>query len=97
MEPGARLPLRGRDLRYLLTLVLHRSDRPLSVAELVTILERSGHAIDGRPSKAVSDALRWEIRRGRVTRVGRSAYARGQIPRSTLSFIRSHLGDRHAA
>ncbi|HUS61114.1 MAG TPA: hypothetical protein VMY34_02890 [Acidimicrobiales bacterium] len=97
MDSATHGPVRGRDLRYLLTLVLQQSDRPLSVAELVTILEQRGHAIDGRPSKAVSDALRWEIGRGRVIRVGRSSYLRGRVPRSTLSFIRSHLGDRHAA
>jgi hypothetical protein len=39
--------------------------------------------IDGRASKSVSDALRWEIARGRVNRLGRGRYGPGQMPRCT--------------
>lgn len=97
MEAHTAHPLQGRDLRYLLTLVIHQSDHPLTVAELVSILENRGHVIAGRPSKIVSDALRWEISRSRVIRVGRSTYARGHLPRSTASFLRRRVRERHAA
>jgi hypothetical protein len=42
-----------------------------------------GFCVRGRASKAVSDALRWEIGRGRVRRLGRGVYGPGYIPRST--------------
>jgi len=80
--------LRGRDLRYLLTVVLLENNRPMTVPELVQEVERSGATLGGRASKAVSDALRWEVRKGRVLRVGRSLYGPGSMPRSTRSWIR---------
>lgn len=86
--------LAGRQLRYLLTIVLRDASRPLTVAELVGLLERDGRRVAGRPSKTVSDALRWEIGKGRVVRVGRSTYHRGSMPRSTAWWIRQHLRDR---
>ena len=74
--------LRGIELRYVLTnyLALH-GDR--TVAELVVGLERLGFVIVGRPSKAVSDALRWEVKLGRVRRRGRALYGPGSAPRAT--------------
>lgn len=86
--------LAGRDLRYLLTVVLHQARRPLTVAELVVILERDGLRIAGRPSKTVSDALRWEVGKGRVVKIGRSTYRRGTMPRSTASWMRQFVRDR---
>ena len=94
MSSPASSVLAGRDLRYVLTVVLHQAGRPLTVAELVVILERDGLGIVGRPSKTISDALRWEIGKGRVVKVGRSTYARGRMPRSTASWIRQHVRDR---
>ncbi len=73
----------GRCLRYRLTLMLLSAQRPMSVEELIEGLERAGLAPCGRPSKVVSDALRWEIRRGRVRRLRRGVYIRGDVPRST--------------
>ena len=60
-----RLLLRGTDLRYVLTdyLSVHG---PTTVAELIQVLDLRGFETDGRPSKAISDALRWEIRRARA-------------------------------
>ena len=96
-EPAQCGPeLRGRDLRYLLTLVLHESRHPMTVAQLVEAAEVSGRSIAGRASKSVSDALRWEIARRRVIRVGRSLYAAGTLPRSTEWWIRKQVRDRLA-
>ena len=72
----------GRDLRYQLTQLV--SDRgPMFVADLVEAIDELGFDVGGRPSKVISDALRWEIARGRLVRVGRGAYRLGTIPRST--------------
>ena len=80
----------GRDLRYLLTILLHRSG-PLTVARLVTLLEAEGFAVRGRPSKEISDALRWEVGRKRVVRLGRGRYAPGVMPPSTERRIHRHV------
>jgi hypothetical protein len=56
---------------------------PASVTELIGALDHHGFCVSGRPSKAVSDALRWEIERGRVHRLARGRYGPAYIPRST--------------
>ncbi len=74
--------LRGTDLRYTLTRILQLHG-PLTVAELVAWLHRWGFTVTGRPSKTVSDTLRWELRCDRVRRRGRGRYQQGAMPRST--------------
>jgi hypothetical protein len=74
--------LRGIDLRYVLTMQLAHHG-PATVAELIDALDQQGFCVQGRPSKAVSDALRWEIEHGRVHRLGRGRYGPAYIPRST--------------
>lgn len=74
--------LRGTDLRYVLTRILQLYG-PCSVSELVSRLHSWGFAVEGRPSKTVSDALRWEIAHGRVCRRGRGRYLSAWAPRST--------------
>lgn len=85
-ESVSPLPLRGTDLRYVLTRILQVSG-PLTLAELVAELHRWGFTVAGRPSKTVSDALRWERRRDRVRRRGRGRYQQGAMPRSTAHRI----------
>ncbi|HEX4903780.1 MAG TPA: hypothetical protein VFV42_13260 [Acidimicrobiales bacterium] len=87
------MQLHGITLRYVLTDVLVRSGGPLTVPELVRAVERDGFSVHGRPSKAVSDALRWEIGRGRVRRVARGVYAAGHMPKQTRSRIRRRVAD----
>jgi len=84
--------VRGRPLRYLLTMALRDAGRPLTVSELVTHCENIGVVFEGRASKIVSDSLRWEIAWGRVRRLGRGVYRYGRIPRTTLRFITDRLG-----
>jgi hypothetical protein len=74
--------LRGIELRYVLTLELSKNG-PATIVELIDSLGRRGFCVRGRASKAVSDALRWEIGRGRVRRLGRGSYAAGWIPYAT--------------
>ncbi|MEI7755783.1 MAG: hypothetical protein WCJ32_15300, partial [Actinomycetota bacterium] len=62
--------LRSTNLRYTLTRLLQLCG-PSTVDELVTALRQWGFTVDGRPSKTVSDALRWEMEHDRVRRIGR--------------------------
>ena len=86
-----RPPIAGRPLRYLLTVVLAEARRPLSIDELVEAVRRSDLEVAGRPSKTVSDALRWKQRKGRVRRTGHGSYAIGSMPDSTLRWIRMQV------
>jgi hypothetical protein len=74
--------LRGRELRYVLTMHL-AVHGPATVKDLIAALTWHGFDVSGRPSKTVSDALRWEIQWGRVRRLGRGRYGYGFMPRST--------------
>ncbi|MEM9566652.1 MAG: hypothetical protein AAGA93_28785, partial [Actinomycetota bacterium] len=81
-DPAAE-PLRGRGLRYLMVDELRR--RPsMTVAELVAVIDGYGFTLTGRPSKVVSDTLRWEIRAGRVERLARGLYRYRPTRRSTM-------------
>jgi hypothetical protein len=81
-----RKVLHGIELRYVLTtnLAVHGA---ATVAEMVDLLDYQGFVVAGRASKTVSDALRWEMRRGRVRRLRRGKYGPGDMPRSTEHYI----------
>ncbi|OBA85707.1 hypothetical protein A5662_03925 [Mycobacteriaceae bacterium 1482268.1] len=79
--------LRGTELRYALTMTLIQ-DGKSTIPELIEKLEDLSFEIPGYAPKAVSDALRWEMRKDRVRRVRRGFYCRGQMPTSTESYIR---------
>ena len=85
----------GRELRYLLTLHLLAAG-PLTVAELVQRIEADGLELFGRPGNVVSDALRWEIGRRGVVRLGRGRYGPGVVPRQTLSRMRTAVAAERA-
>jgi hypothetical protein len=90
MENPRRLA--GRDLRLVLTQTL--LDRgPLSTAQLVASLESRGFELAGRASKTVSDALRWEVGRGRVRRLGRGRYGPGTMSRTMAWRVRTRTRD----
>jgi hypothetical protein len=74
--------LNGIELRYALTMHLAHNG-PASIPELVDALEAQGFVIAGRASKVISDALRWEMGRERVRRLGRGRYGPRYIPRGT--------------
>jgi hypothetical protein len=76
------LTVSGTDLRCLLTAYLI-DHGPATVDELVDALAYHGFRPTGRPSKAVSDALRWETARGRTIRVRRGHYRPGRTPQAT--------------
>lgn len=77
----------GRERRYVLTELLWERG-PMTVAELVAAVAAEGWWVGGRPSKTISDALRWEIAHGRVVRLGRGRYGPGRMPKQTKSWIR---------
>jgi len=74
--------LHGIELPYVLTMQLSQNG-PATIIELIEALGRHVFFVRGRASKALSDALRWEIARGRVRRLGRGLYAPGFIPHAT--------------
>lgn len=79
----------GVELRYVLCdLIAGAAGATCTVGELVEAVERCGFRLAGRPSKEISDALRTEVARGRVVRVGRGRYRAGSIPGSTRRRIR---------
>ena len=81
-DNGHRHQLQGIELRYALTLYLLQHG-PTTVDELIKAMKWQGFDIGGRASKQVSDALRWERRRGRVRRIARGIYGPGYVPRAT--------------
>jgi hypothetical protein len=74
--------LRGIELRYVLSLHLSVHG-PATVTELLDALAFHGFSVASPAPKSVSDALRWERRRGRARRLARGLYGPGQIPRGT--------------
>lgn len=91
------MQISGLDLRYVLTTLLLRAGVPLTLAELERSLVREGLAVCGRPSKQISDALRWEVGRGRVVRVRRGVYVVGSMPKQTRSRITRRVADLRLA
>ncbi len=73
----------GMGLRYLACTALRKPGRPMTVAELVVAIEAQGFSIGDNANKVVADALRWEVRKGRIVKVGRGRYRYGRMPRST--------------
>ena len=74
--------LRGTDLRYTLTRLIQVLG-PMTVSDLCAQLETLNFGVEGRPTKVVSDALRWEMGRDRVIRRGRGLYGEGWAPTGT--------------
>jgi len=85
--------LRGKNLRYALLTVLAEQG-PGSIAELRRRLERLGLVIGGEdPAKTVSDVLRYECAKGRVSREARGRYRAGIRPDTTRRRHRDRLRD----
>ncbi len=87
--------LRGIELRYVLTIALINGG-VMTVADLALELDRRGFTVNGRASKTISDALRWEVQRDRVVRADHGAYGPGYLPRSTEHRIRQRVATLEA-
>lgn len=59
----------------------------MSPKELAAILRRRGFLFGGPGNKAVADALRWELRKGRVSKPAWGRYRIGPMPKSTRGWI----------
>lgn len=90
-----RVEIFGTELRYALIALLKSEGVVMRPAELVAGLDRLGFCVAGRPGKTVSDALRWEVRRGRVGHLGRGRYVVGRVPPTSWRRIRLRLATRH--
>ena len=89
---GGPCELIGIELRSFLVLHMRQAGGSVRVAELVAAMEAGGFAVAGRPSKVISDSLRWEVARGRVRRLRRGVYAfTGRAPRTTLKRMKDRL------
>lgn len=92
-SPSEPAVVRGYVLRCFLVTVLREASGEMSVGDLCDALASRGLMTPGRPSKDVSDALRWEQQRGRVRRVGRGAYQLRPISRQQAWRMRRRLDD----
>ncbi len=92
--PNAKL-LRGTELRYVLTTNLSVHGRA-TIYEMIDLLAYQGFAVAGYAPKVVADALRWELRRGRVRRLRRGLYGPGEMPRSTEHYIHKQVVELRA-
>jgi hypothetical protein len=82
-----------RALRYRLTLLLRRADRPMSIAELAAALDATGYPAPDPAPKTISDSLRWEVGHGRVVQVGRGRYGPGRVDRRTAWWLQRQLDE----
>jgi hypothetical protein len=63
----------------------------MSVAEIARELERRGCVLRGRPTQAVSDALRTEVRNRRVRKVDHGVYAPGLVTKGHVRYAERRL------
>ena len=84
-------------MRYELCLVLRNAPHALTLAEIVDRIQADGFTLGPVPNKVVSDALRWEVQRGRACRVRRGVYGCGYLPRSSESMMRTRIRQVRAA
>lgn len=85
-------PLTGKTLRWVVCLLLRDNRKEMSISEIVIEVRKAGYEIAAsREGKAISDALRWEVQRGRVVLVRRGVYARGFMQRSTEYSMRERV------
>lgn len=88
--PSALTPqfVGSRELRYLAVAELVQSGRSMTAKELAAVIQGRGLTIGAaQPNKAVSDALRWEVAKGRVDKPARGVFRAGRMPKSTKSWI----------
>ncbi len=69
-------------MRYALSNYLAQHG-PCTIAELIDGVSGQGFELGPNAPKLVSDALRWEIGHGRVTKVRRATYRATTWPRTT--------------
>lgn len=84
-------PLRGRELRHAALVVLKRWG-PGSISQVIDTLSNAGFTVAGdHANKVVSDALRHEVRLGRLRRVGWGRYAVARLAGTTWWRVRNRF------
>jgi hypothetical protein len=63
----------------------------MKVADIARELERQGYRLRGRPTQAVSDVLRTEVRSGRVVKVDHGVYIAGHVSRQRVRYAERRL------
>ena len=63
----------------------------LTIAELVRAIERMGIPIPPPANKTLSDALRWEVGRGRIVKWRRGEFRLGTLARATEYGMRQRI------
>jgi hypothetical protein len=92
VEGTGRTEVSGLLLRYAILAVMEGVTRPAGVREIADSIGRFGVRTPSREGKLVSDALRTEVRKGRVMRVGRDLYVGGHpLSERTRSRIQASL------
>jgi hypothetical protein len=77
------IPLSGLDLRHAALAIVQRRGCA-SIAEIEQVLAGDGFTVAGpTPNKRLADALRHEVRLGRLRRVRRGCYAIDRLNRTT--------------
>lgn len=86
------VPVTGILLRYAILLVMEGVTTPTGVDEIARSIRRLGVRAPDPQGKRVSDALRTEVRKGRVVRLDRDRYVAGEpLAARTRSRARSSL------
>jgi hypothetical protein len=73
-EPEGTVEIAGPDLTQAVNAMLQAAGRPVSLSEMHRMLLAHGLRPAGRPSQAISNALRPGVARGRVVRLDRGIY-----------------------
>ena len=76
--------------------MLHEERRAMKVGEIAMRLELAGHHLRGRPTQAVSDALRTEVRAGRAVKLDHGTYGPGVVTSGHLRYAARSLRERGA-
>jgi len=77
-----KLLIRGTELRYVIVDHLFRHG-PKTILEIIDELDSHGFEVRGSAGKTISDALRWEVGRGRLRRLRRGYFGSAALPRTT--------------
>jgi hypothetical protein len=78
-------------LRHAICLLLLECGRPMKVADIATELTSRGYRLRGRPTQAVSDVLRTEVRCGRAVKVDHGTYMAGKVTPGHIRYAERRL------
>ena len=84
------MELRGYDLRYLLTSLILDHGGAATTDELRQALTDLGVSLGSDPRRRLYGALRSEVRKRRLRRLGDGRYEIDDLPRSTRDRVRRH-------